>query len=256
MLLDPTTKAARYGGQHGVVERGAGGALGGVVEGIERRLRERHVAAGADPPVERRAAARAGELALDERSEVGSAASVVGGVRMGGGRGGGAFNLPAEHGAHEAHGRRAVSERVMDAPHQRGAPVLDAQHVEAPQRPGAVQVLGEEIGHPSGERRGLQRLRVLDDVPLDVEALVGDPLGLGGRAAEAPLQGGRGIQPALDDGTQRPDGGRRRPERDDLAGMAGHGRALERENRAVLGREWASDGRGHSYCDRAAPPPP
>ena len=84
-----------------------------------------------------------------------------------------------QHPAGEAHAGRAVGQRVVQAPDQRGGAVVQRQGVDPPQGPVAVQVLREQACHLVAQPRPRDGRAAAGghDVLGHVEAGVGNPLG-------------------------------------------------------------------------------
>ena len=139
-------------------------------------------------------------------------------------------NLPRE-----AHGRRAVRERVVDAPHER-EPRPQRHHVHVPQRRPAVKALLEQPRDLDAQVGAVERRvnRPHGHVVPQVELGIDDPGRIAVGSAETPGQLGDASDPRCDLGTQRI--GVRLPifDHDDLAGVSGDLRALQVEDRPIL----------------------
>src|SRR5919106_3892913 len=121
-----------------------------VVKGSERNARELDLAPRSNPGVERRGRTAAGELSPEQSREVAAAARVV----LGGMRGPALCRSSAaldphleEDGLGEPHRRRAVSERVVDAPDECTTALAQGHKVYPPEGPRAIELLREELGH-------------------------------------------------------------------------------------------------------------
>jgi hypothetical protein len=239
---DPPAEPARDAGEHRVIHRGAGERLGRVMEGLKGRHCEAHAPQPADPPIERRGPATPGELALEERGEVTAATGVVlqrGAIRGRGRPTAGPGLVLEQELPSEAHARRPVGDRVVDAPHQRRA-LIERQHVEPPERARAVQVLGEELGNCVAEPAVVEATGELGihHVLTQVERGILDPRGGASRPAQPAGESGSEADPLSDQLPQGVPSRRPRAEHDDLAGVPGDRVAFELEDRAVLVREW------------------
>ncbi len=170
----------------------------------------------------------------------------------GGARPGERFLIPQD-GAGHVHGRHAVGQGVVDAPDQ-GAPAAGPprDQVDPPQRPGAVQMLGEE-GRDRGPESGLPRpgRRSLDDMGRHVQLRDRHPPRHAIDLAEPHRQHGRAGQAPGDRGTQRP-GIKLAVQQDDLAGVPGHGLVLQREDAQILAGQ-RPGGRGPAGFGRPSP---
>ena len=171
---------------------------------------------------------------MHEAREVAPATRVVVST-MGTGRLSAACRVVPENHPREAHGRRAVRERVVDAPYER-EPRPQRHHVHVPQWPPAVKALLEQPRDLDAQAGGVERRvnRPNGHVIPQVELGIGDPGRIAVGSAETPGQLGDASDPRCDLGTQRI--GVRLPlfDHDDLAGVSGDLRALQVEDRPIL----------------------
>ena len=235
------TQGAGDDRQHRVVERRAVDRLGGVVQGRQRRGRETHRPARADRTVERRARPRTRELATQITRQVAPPAGFVFDVL--------GMHLAAAHrllgsvipqqSPGVANRGRPVGQRVVDPPHQRALTLLELDHIHLPQRSRTIQTLLEQPGDTRVQPLRIDGplMAVLDDVVVQVEAGVRLPGCVVPAAVQSPCQC-RGQMDALGDPlAEGRDARSAGTDADHLARVAGHGRALQREDRPILGTQ-------------------
>ena len=251
MHLDPMAQPSGDEARHSVIQGRAVKPPGGVMQRPERYLRERDLAPFTDLAVKRRAPVRASELAAQVAGQVRPPAGVVGGALDArcGNRLRPVGGLVPEQRAAIAHGGGPVGERMMDPPDQRATVAPDPHEIDSPQRPPAVQALLEQACDAAAQPVVVDRLVVvvLDDVVGDAERWIWPPRGRSvGRRVE-PAGELRGELDALGDpGSQRRQIQRSVRQLDHLAGVADNRRALDREDRAILGAKRLTIGRRHS----------
>jgi hypothetical protein len=194
------------------------------VQRLQRGVGQRDLAPGSDPGVERRAAGAEGDLVTEEGGQPRTPPPLIGGsrtVRKAGSvsRLGGCV---PQHGVGEAHRRGAVRERVVDAPHEglvdHPRRLRRERHdVDAPERPVAVEPLGEQPGDPLAQLTDGVHLLGGHHVRANVEAVVLHRHGLLRRPRQPPLQGRRRrVDATRDRVPQRLEAGSRRAERTTL----------------------------------------